>query len=487
MWDPRESVIEEAPDSKVRIAVIDDDPDLRVLLETVLGQEGYRVDSYRSPSDILPLLEGAERHPFVRSEDHPFPDLVISDILMPDIDGLKFLEKFRQLAGDDIPLIFITAHGSMETAIQAMRHGAFDYMLKPIKLPDLKLAVERALRFQTLKRENSVLRQQIADSWSHEGIVGKSPKIRQIFDIIRRIAKTDANVLVHGESGTGKELVARAIHASSGRTANAFVAINCSAIPEALLESELFGHAKGAFTGAVARKKGLFEMASGGTLFLDEIGDMNVTLQAKLLRVLQDRRIRPVGDNQDYVIDVRIVAATHKNLKQAIKNGEFREDLYYRLNVIPVEIPALRERAEDIPLLAEYFLKKFTAAHNLKVKGFTKAALNKLIEQPWPGNIRELENTVERAVILCEAEYIDTKLIRDSEGQEMPRRSFEENFHESLTLDEIEKRYIQFILKQTNGAKETAARILGIDRKTLYRKEKDFNLQQAADSGSSVA
>jgi len=461
-----------------RIAVIDDDQDICQLLVTLLEGEGLQVQIYNSPMKLLAKLKG----------DNPEaarPDLILSDIMMPEMDGLKFIQELQHSV-EDVPIIFITAHGSMEVAIQAMRAGAFDFILKPFNLPELKVAVARALKFQLLERDNSALRKQIKGNWEIDGIVGKSLKIQQLFDLIKRISKTDVNVLISGESGTGKELVARAIHKESNRNNGPFVAINCSAIPEALLESELFGHAKGAFTGAIARKRGLFEEANSGTLFLDEIGDMNINLQAKLLRVIQERKIKPVGDNSFHDIDVRIIAATHKNLKTAIKSNEFREDLFYRLSVIPVDIPPLRARAEDIPLLAEHFLKKYSATHNVKVRAFTKAALNKLVGQTWPGNVRELENTVERAVILCESDFVDAHLIRSIEGdvEKSSTELFEQQYGEDLTLKEIEKRYIQFVLSKTEGVKEKAARILGIDRKTLYRKEKDYGFNGSSGGGS---
>lgn len=309
-------------------------------------------------------------------------------------------------------------------------------------------------------------------------IIGKSPLMLEIFDLIHRVSKATANVLITGESGTGKEQVARAIHHAGPRSHHAFVAINCTAIPETLMESELFGHAKGSFTGAHVRKKGLFEEAEGGTLFLDEIGDMDLPLQAKLLRVLQERKIRAVGDIHDHPIDVRIIAATHKDIKAAVKNGSFRDDLYYRLNVIPVALPPLRHRKEDIPLLAESFRKKFAQANHSPVVGFTSRALVKLISMPWEGNVRELENSIERAVVLCQGTFIDAddfpEVPESGPSEIFPKSLFTEDSSHFPTVEEFEKKYIQFILAKSGGKKEKAAQILGLNRRTLYRKEREY-------------
>jgi DNA-binding NtrC family response regulator len=306
-------------------------------------------------------------------------------------------------------------------------------------------------------------------------VIGKSAGMKAVFDLVGRVSAATANILITGESGTGKEMVARAIHQSGPRMNKPFVAINCSAIPETLLESELFGHAKGSFTGAIQRKRGLFEEADGGTLFLDEIGDMNVSLQSKLLRVIQERKVRAVGENIARDVDVRLIAATHKDLKAAIKEGRFREDLYYRLSVIPIVIPPLRHRKEDIPLLAEHFLKKYAATNNAKVKGFTKRAMAKLVGLKWEGNVRELENMVERAVVLCQESLIDEADIPSPET-----RNAEEFFGSATTdfptVSQLEKRYIQLVLEKTGGRKDKAAQILGINRRTLYRKEREYGL-----------
>jgi DNA-binding NtrC family response regulator len=406
-------------------------------------------------------------------------DCVISDLNMPEMSGIEFIDRFRQ-AAPDVPIILITAFGSIETAVEAIRAGAFDYTTKPFKLSEMSVTVARALKFRDLRLENARLQAELEKSHSFARIIGKSPGMQDVFDLIRRVANATANVLIMGESGTGKERVARAIHEQGNRRAKRFVAINCTAIPESLLESELFGHAKGSFTGAAGRKRGLFEEADGGTIFLDEIGDMDLALQAKLLRVLQERRIRAVGDTVDREVDVRIIAATHKDLKAAIRTGGFREDLYYRLSVIPIVIPPLRHRPEDIPLLTEHFLKKYAEGNSSNVKGLTREAMARLLSMPWEGNVRELENLIERAVVLARGELISLLDLGNPasagrQGEVEVESFFTGNGAATLpTLEEIEKRYMKFVLDKTGGRKEKAAQILGVNRRTLYRKERDY-------------
>ena len=319
-------------------------------------------------------------------------------------------------------------------------------------------------------------------SWSLENIIGKSAPIRAVFDLIQRVAPTQANILITGETGTGKEVFARAIHNLSDRASKAFIPINCSAIPAELLESELFGHTKGSFTGAHQDKKGLFEEAQGGTVFLDEIGDMKVSLQAKLLRVIQERKIKQVGGSKLIDIDIRIISATHKDLNAAIQEGLFREDLFYRLCVIPVELPALRQRKTDIPLLIGHFLKKYSATHGLKIRGFKPQTMEKLMEFPWEGNVRELENFVERSAILCDDEWMDEQYLPFINKKVSSSQFLDERFSENLTLQEVEKRYINMILRRTGMNKEQSAQILGINRRTLYRKEKEMNTPETASA-----
>jgi len=459
---------------KHHILVIDDDHAMRSMVVDFLRTEGYFVSESRLASEALRGIERKTINVSDQSEPNlPKVDLVISDLSMPEMTGIEFITKFREIA-PKIPIILFTAFGTIETAIEAIRRGAFDYTTKPFKLGEMSVTVARALKYRDLQLENLRLQTEIQQTQSFAKIVGKSPGMREVFDLIQRVAPATANVLITGESGTGKERVARAVHDQGPRRTKKFVAINCTAIPEALLESELFGHAKGSFTGAISKKRGLFEEAEGGTIFLDEIGDMNLALQGKLLRVVQERKIRAVGDTVDHDIDVRIVAATHKDLKAAIKNGTFREDLYYRLSVIPITIPPLRHRREDIPLLAEHFLKKYSQANNSAPKTFSQEAMAKIVSMPWEGNVRELENIVERAVVLTRGDVIEAKDL-PAAGDGDVESFFGSTQSGTLpTLEEIEKRYFKFVLDKTAGRKEKAAQILGVNRRTLYRKEREY-------------
>ncbi|MFN7685040.1 MAG: sigma-54-dependent transcriptional regulator [Oligoflexia bacterium] len=452
-----------------QIVVVDDDQEMRSLLQDSLEADGYQVTAYSSATEALARL-------FSSGSGSGFDgglaalDLIISDIKMPQMDGIEFTRRLKaQLP--EVPVILVTAFGSIETALEAMRKGAFHYIVKPFKLAEISVSVQKALEHRRLTRDNSALKSELKRSWGQGDVIGKSAAMKQVFDLVDRVAPATANVLITGESGTGKEMVARSIHARGPRAKKPFVAINCTAIPETLLESELFGHAKGSFTGAIARKKGLFEEAEGGTLFLDEIGDMNVALQAKLLRVIQERKVRSVGDTVARPVDVRIISATHKDLKQAIQDGHFREDLYYRLSVIPIVIPPLRHRSEDIPLLAEFFLRKAAAANGSKVSGFSPKAMTRLLTARWDGNVRELENVIERAVVLAPGHWVDESDLPEP-GKLGPEEFYAQATQDFPTLDELERRYIRLVLDKTGGKKEQAAQILGINRRTLYRKER---------------
>lgn len=465
-----------------KILLLDDDLDIQEVLKEKLTARGFQVLSYEDPTDFLK-----------RNKDEPgfveqF-DLILTDYRMPRMDGLEFIEQAKELS-KKVPVILMTATNKVDLAVKAIKAGAYDFVVKPINFSQLNVSIDRALDFNRLKTENDILRSSIKANYSFGGeIVGKSRAVQNVFDLARRVAQSNANVLISGESGTGKEVIARAIHNQSGRAKKPFVAINCSAIPEALLESELFGHAKGSFTGAIDKKIGLFEEAQGGTLFLDEIGDLNLPLQAKLLRVLQERSIKRVGENVEREIDVRVLAATHKDLKKEVRENRFREDLFFRLNVIPINIPPLRDRREDIIPLAEHFFKKFTAQNHSSLKGFAKAALEHLYKLHWSGNVRELENAIERAVILAPGSIIEVEDLPSSEGHgfasEKALAPVEEAKKDSPltvssllqsasgrlpTLDEFTRDYVALVLERTGGVKEQAARILNIDRKTLYRK-----------------
>lgn len=452
-------------ESSGSVVVVDDDPEMRSMVVDHLKRQGYQVKDFEKSTEAVKYLSSG-------GIDSLGTELLLTDLRMPEIDGLDLLQQVRRLPVQ-FPVIIMTAFATVDTAVEGLRRGAFDYLTKPFKLNELSLTVERALSYYRLKVQNQALSAEVRRSWSFQEIVGKSPAMRSIFDLIERVSTANSNVLITGESGTGKEVVARSIHTRSARVKKPFIAINCTAIPENLMESELFGHVKGSFTGSVGDKKGLFEEADGGTLFLDEIGDMDLSLQAKLLRVLQERVIKPVGSNQTRAIDVRVIAATHKDLKKAISNGTFREDLYYRLSVIPIVVPPLRHRTEDIPLLAHHFLRKYSALNGSKVLGFTQAALLKLINSPWPGNVRELENMVERVVVLARGNQIDIVDIPDAE-QNSVEQFFGQATSDMPTLLDLEKRYMQLVLEKTGGKKEKASQILGINRRTLYRKEREF-------------
>lgn len=446
-----------------KIIIIDDEPAMGSMLSDFLKSQGYESQVYTSALTALADLE----------EDTP---LVITDLKMPEMDGMSFIEA-AQKKMPTLPIILITAFGTIETAIEATRKGAFHFLVKPLKLNELLVYVEKALHYRNIQRHNLILKNELRTKHSFAGIIGKSSEMQNIFDLIQRIAPSNANVFIHGDSGTGKELVARALHNLSARKNHPFIAINCTAIPDTLLESELFGHAKGSFTGAHQRKKGLFEEAEGGTIFLDEIGDMDMSLQAKLLRVIQEKRVRSVGDNVDKAIDVRIIVATHKDLKAAIRDGRFREDLYYRLSVIPITLPPLRHRREDIPLLAFHFLEKYAAQNARSVSGFTNAAMDQLMNMPWDGNIRELENVIERAVVLSKSNMIDKNDLPNFEG-ETTEGLFAQAAEHLPTLEDFEKKYIHYVLTKVGGKKEKAAHILGINRRTLYRKEIEYGWEK---------
>ncbi|MEK6579391.1 MAG: sigma-54 dependent transcriptional regulator [Bdellovibrionota bacterium] len=466
-------------DSKGRIAVVDDDREMRILLEDFLISEGYQVVAFPLATEALQALSpGGSLSPDRREGDI---DVILSDIKMPQMDGLELTTRIKAVR-PETPVMLITAFGSIETAIEAMRRGAFHYIVKPFKLAEISVHVQRAIEHRRLERDNFALRQEVKKSWGMGNVIGKSPAMKAVFDLIGRVSNAKANVLITGESGSGKEVIARAIHESGPRAGKPFIAINCTAIPETLLESELFGHAKGSFTGAIQRKRGLFEEAEGGTLFLDEIGDMNVGLQSKLLRVIQEWKVRAVGDNATRDVDVRLIAATHKDLKVAIKEGRFREDLYYRLSVIPIVIPSLRERKEDIPLLAEHFLRKYAAANASGVKGFTKRAINKLVGMRWEGNVRELENMVERSVVLATGTLIDENDLPTSDSTS-PDQFFASATGAFPTMNQLEEKYIRYVMEKTGGRKDKAAQILGINRRTLYRKEREYGfvLESATD------
>jgi DNA-binding NtrC family response regulator len=444
------------------ILIVDDDVQMTVMLKKVLEKEGYDVETALNGQDALAKSAVGDL------------DLIISDIRMPGMDGLEFLERIKG-NHQDVPVVLMTAFGSIEAAVESMKKGAYHYIAKPFKTEQLLSVVEAALRERKLQLEVAGLRQEITKEFSFSNIIGKSPVMQELFSLIRRVARTKSTVIIYGKSGTGKELVAKALHYNSPRADKTFVAFNCAAIPETLLETELFGHAKGAFTDARYAKRGLFVEADGGTLFLDEIGDMPVSIQGKLLRAIQEREIRPVGATTDIKIDVRLVAATHHDLQQLLKEGKIREDLYFRLNVVPINLPELKDRKEDIPPLVRHFIKKYAAENNQKPLNVSRETMRILMEYSWPGNVRELENVLERAAILTEGPMIQPENL--PEGLRSAPYESDEEIPISFSLENLEKKHIQDILNLTRGNQSEAAKILGIDRRTLYRKIKAYNLQ----------
>lgn len=466
-----------------RLVVVDDDETIQDLLTAYFKPRGYEVITYSDAESAL-----AES----KNKNTKW-DILISDLELPQMSGLKFIEELKKIR-PELPIIFVTATNTVETAVEAIHNGAYDFIVKPIHLPQLQISVERARHFATLNENISELRQHIKSKDTKQGdlIIGRSPKLLAALDVAKKVAPSNTNIFISGESGTGKEIFARYIHSQSTRANGPFVAINCSAIPENLLESELFGHAKGAFTGAVDKKIGLFEEAENGTLFLDEIGDLSLSLQAKLLRVLQERKIKRVGENEFRPINARIISATHKNLSQEVIEGRFREDLFFRLNVIPIHIPNLRSRPEDIMPLAEHFLKKYTLINGSPARDFSREAKKFLLENAWKGNVRELENSIERAVVMCtepmiqcsdflvanaegESISVDLNSITQSASVDMSNSTevFVLRVNQSLPeLQEVVQKYIEFAVHRNGGAKDKTAKEIGIDRKTLYRKMK---------------
>ena len=448
-----------------RVLVVDDDQAMCGMLAAHLGRRGYDVTTREVAAEAFELL---------RSSDF---DVVITDLQMRGMSGLELCE--RVLADRaDIPVIVITAFGSMELAIAAIRVGAYDFVPKPFEIEQLCIALDRAIQHRSLRQEVVRLREAAAGPLRFDDIIGDSAAMRRVFELLRRVSETDATVLITGESGTGKELVARALHRRSRRPDGPFVPINCAAVPEALLEAELFGHLKGAFTDAKGTRPGLFLQAMGGTLFLDEIGEIPLGLQPKLLRALQERRVRPVGGDLEIPFDARIVAATNRDLESAVAEGRFREDLYYRINVIHLELPPLRGRGTDVLLLAQHLIAHFAGTGGKSIRGLSPAAAERLVNYAWPGNVRELQNCIERAVALAQYDEI---VVEDLPEKIRTYRSSHvvvagDDPSELVSMEEVERRYIVRVLESVGGNKSLAARILGFDRTTLYRKMERYGL-----------
>jgi DNA-binding NtrC family response regulator len=453
-----------------KILVIDDSPEIVNLFSDFLRAEGYEVDTAEDGGRGISLIE---RNSY---------DLIVTDLKMPDTDGMEVLKYIREHSPDTLCII-LTGYGTVKNAVEAIKMGAYDYLTKPVKMDEILVTFQRAFEYRDLKRENLHLRNQLKKKYRFENIIGDSERMEKVFEVMEKVADTDSTVLILGESGTGKELVAQAIHYRSYRREKPFVPVNCAAIPGELLESELFGHEKGAFTNAIRMRIGRFELANGGTVFLDEIGDMNPLLQSKLLRVLQERQFERVGGTKTIKTDIRIIAATHQNLKALVQQRKFREDLYYRLNVIPMEIPPLRERKADIPLLAHYFLDQFNRRKKRKVRGIREDAMARLRQYEWPGNVRELENTIERVIILLDGDLVTPADLPDK-FHEIPRMETTQgaNIPESgISLDdavnEFERNLILQALVKTGWVKNKAAQLLNLNRTTLIEKIKRQNLQ----------
>ena len=452
------------------ILVIDDNPSIIKLMAKILTANDYEVST----------ALGGELG--IKKLDKNDYDLVFTDLMMPGIDGMEVLEYVISKSPKTMCII-LTAHGTIKSSVDAIKKGAFDYITKPVSPSELLVVVEKAIKFKNLEEENIRLKKELRGKYDYSNFVGTSKAIKKIYDLIEKVADTDGTVLITGASGTGKELIARAIHYNSNRSEKPLVVVSCGAIPEALLESELFGHEKGAFTGAFKKRIGRFEMANGGSIFLDEIGEMSPALQVKLLRVLQEQKFERVGGTKTIHVDLRIIAATNRNLTTAINNEMFREDLYYRLNVIPIKVPSLKQRKSDIPLLIDFFLKKFQEGKKKKVTGFLPGAMDAMMAYDWPGNVRELENVVKRLTILCENQVVSFDDLPEiiQEKSQSVQFSDEEIIEEELDFQEAVKHYERKIileaLEKSNWIKSKAAKLLNINRTTLVAKIKKQNIE----------
>ncbi|OGP63275.1 MAG: two-component system response regulator [Deltaproteobacteria bacterium RBG_13_47_9] len=452
---------------KAGILIAEDEQAQRDLLEGFLEKEGYAVMAVANGREVLQQLEGN------------FFDIALIDHKMPELDGLEALKEIRRLY-PDLPVVMMTAFGTVETAVASMKEGALDYLTKPIDLEELLLILQKVMERSILIKENRELKAKLQERYTFNNIVYGSPRMEEVMGLVARVAPSQATVLIRGESGTGKELIANAIHYASPRSEKPLVKVSCSAFPETLLESELFGHEKGAFTGAVQRRIGRFEEADRGTLFLDEIGDLSPSIQVKLLRMLQEKEFQRLGSNAPIKTDVRVITATHRNLEELMKKDLFREDLYYRLNVISIQLPALRERREDIPLLIDFFLKKYSKENQKPISDISKEARTLLLRYPFPGNVRELENLIERSVVLCRGEVITTQDLPFHLAESRSERAYEfQTIRKSLpqSLEEIERELIVKALHQYQGVQTRAAESLGISERVLRYKIKKYGIR----------
>ncbi len=450
-----------------KILIVDDEESMRHMLTLILKREGYEVQSAEKGSEALLLVE---------SESF---DFMLLDVVMPEMDGLDLLQALKKKKVE-ATVIMMSAYGNLDTAVEAMKRGAYDYVSKPFRPDEILLTLRKAEERESLRQENLRLREEVRRDYSFGNIVGKSPRMMQLFEAIKKISDYKASVLVIGESGTGKEMVARCIHYNSPRSNEPFVVVNCGAIPETLLESELFGHEKGAFTDAKKEKRGSFELAHQGTLFLDEVGEMSLSAQVKLLRALQEGEVKRLGSERPLAVDVRIIAATIRDLSRAVAEAKFREDLFYRLNVLPLTLAPLRERKEDIPLLVDHFIQKYNELHRLGTDGIAEDALARLLEYSWPGNVRELENTIERAMILTQGKKIKVdSLPSEILGDRPPWKKdlWGEEFSIKKASRILEEDFIRKALKRTKGNRSQAARILEISHPSLLSKMKEYGIE----------
>ncbi len=456
--------------TKQKILVVDDEKSMCDFLEIMLQKEGYEVASTTSGEKALELL------------DNNFYSMVLTDVRMPGADGFEVLRKSKEVSPDTV-VIMITAYGSPEGAVTAIKEGAYDYITKPFRVEEVKLTIKKSLERSNLIRENIRLRQAVEERYKFWNLIGKSPTMQRVYDLVEKVSQTKANVLITGESGTGKELVAKAVHYNSARKDCSFITLNCGAIPENLLESELFGHMKGSFTGAIANKRGLLEMAESGTLFMDEIGELPLPLQVKLLRVIQEREFKRVGGTEDIKVDLRIISASNQDLQQKVALSTFREDLFYRLNVIQIKIPPLRERKEDIPLLVNHFVRKYSADTGKEIEGVSPEALELLLGYDFPGNVRELENIIERSITLETSPTIAERHIRSYLNERMISKSIppsleipEEGMDLNRVVEDLEKAFILKALEHTGGVKKKAAEILGMNFRAMRYKLAKYGL-----------
>jgi two-component system response regulator AtoC len=445
----------------IHILIVDDEPIMRESLSDWLRDDGYSILTAESGPKALKVLDTRDW------------SVLIVDLKMPGMDGIELMREVRK-ANKEVPIIIMTAYATVDTAVKAMREGAYDYVVKPFDPEEMALIIRKLVAHQRLIQENEFLRDELMRKFEYKDIITKNPKMLQVLELVKSVAPTNSTVLIEGESGTGKELVARAVHGSSPRSTGPFVPVSCAALPETLLESELFGYEKGAFTGATESRKGRFEEADGGTLFLDEVGEISSKTQVDLLRVLQQREIRRLGGKSQVKVDVRVICATNKDLQAEVRAERFRADLFYRLNVVHVLVPPLRERKEDIPLLANHFVKKYAIENGKPVEAISEEAMSLLVRHGWPGNVRELENAVERAVVVCKSSYIFPRDLPASV------RKLREDmlFHDHMSLTDVEKRHILSVLQKNEWQIKKSAEELGIDRSTLYAKMKKYEIEK---------